>query len=52
MGTETEVLVERDGTGRTPSFAEVRLDRPQIGALQRVRIVAADATHLHGEVIA
>ena len=52
VGTETEVLVERNGTGRTPSFAEVRLDRPEIGALQRVRIVGADATHLHGEVIA
>ena len=52
IGSTPDVLVERDGIGRTPGFAEVRLDRPQPGTLQRVRIVNADATHLHGEVIA
>ena len=52
VGRTAEVLVERDGIGRTPGFAEVRLDRPAPGKLQRVRITGADATHLAGEVIA
>ena len=51
VGRTTEVLVERNGIGRTPGFAEVRLDRPAPGKLQRVRITGADATHLAGEVI-
>ena len=52
VGTTCTVLVERDGIGRTPYFAEVRLDRPVPGSLQRVRVIAADVTHLHAEVIA
>jgi threonylcarbamoyladenosine tRNA methylthiotransferase MtaB len=51
VGETAEVLVERDGVGRTPGFAEVTLDRPHPGALQRVRITGANATRLHGEVI-
>ncbi len=52
VGKPSDVLVERDGVGRTPQFAEVKLDRPIPGTLQQVRIVAANATHLQGEVIA
>jgi threonylcarbamoyladenosine tRNA methylthiotransferase MtaB len=51
VGSDAEVLVERDGIGRTPGFAEVRLDRPFPGHLQRVRITGADATQLAGEVL-
>ncbi len=51
VGLETEVLVERDGIGRTPGFAEVQLDRPRPGHLQRVRITSASATQLVGQVI-
>ncbi len=52
VGRRVEVLVERDGVGRTPGFAEVQLDLPRIGELQYVRLVAAGATQLRGEVIA
>ncbi len=51
IGSETHVLVERDGIGRTPGFAEVRLDRPMPGHLQRVQITGASATQLAGEVM-
>lgn len=51
VGVEAEVLVERDGIGRTPHFAEVRLDAPVPGTVQRVAIVGADVTHLRGEVM-
>ncbi len=51
VGGDAEVLVERDGIGRTPGFAEVRIDRPLPGHLQRVRITGADATQLAGEVL-
>ena len=51
-GMICDVLVERDGIGRTPGFAEVRLDKPIPGALQTVQMLGADATHLHGVVIA
>ena len=52
VGRTAEVLVERDGLGRTPAFAEVHLDSPLPGNLQHVRIVGAESTHLRGEVIA
>ncbi len=52
VGATTTVLVERDGIGRTPGFAPVRLDRPAPGHLQQVRVLASDATHLQGEVLA
>jgi threonylcarbamoyladenosine tRNA methylthiotransferase MtaB len=51
VGLETEVLVERDGIGRTPGFAEVQLDRPLPGHLQRVRITSAGVTQLVGQVV-
>jgi threonylcarbamoyladenosine tRNA methylthiotransferase MtaB len=51
VGLETEVLVERDGIGRTPGFAEVQLDRPVPGHLQCVRITSASATQLAGQVV-
>ncbi len=52
VGSVFDVLVERDGTGRTPGFAEVKIDRPLPGHLQRVRITDASASHLAGQVLA
>lgn len=52
VGAKCSVLVERNGIGRTPGFAEVRLDCPVPGTIQAVRVVGADASHLHAEVIA
>lgn len=51
VGREHLVLVEQDGIGRTPAFAEVQIDRPRPRTLQKVRIVAADAARLIGSVI-
>ena len=51
VGVVSDVLVERDGVGRTPAFAEVMLDQPSPGTLQRVQIVGAGGTALQGEVL-
>jgi len=51
VGKEHLVLVEQDGIGRTPAFAEVALDRPRPRTLQKVRIVSAGAARLTGTVI-
>jgi threonylcarbamoyladenosine tRNA methylthiotransferase MtaB len=50
IGQSFDVLVERNGIGRTPSFTEVQLDAPKPGTLQRARIVDATATQLIGQV--
>jgi threonylcarbamoyladenosine tRNA methylthiotransferase MtaB len=52
-GSEVDVLMERDGVGRTRQFAEIRL-APEIaaGALVRARVSGHDGTRLSGEVLA
>lgn len=50
-GAETLVLVEREGLGRTPQFAEVTVDGPAaVGALARVHIEGRDGARLIGRV--
>ena len=51
-GLEVEVLMERDGVGRTPQFAEIRLpaDVPS-GAMLRARVAGRDGQRLAGEVV-
>jgi threonylcarbamoyladenosine tRNA methylthiotransferase MtaB len=52
-GTETEILLEKDGVGRTPHYAELRLARPgAVGSLARARVTGHEGRHLVGEVIA
>ena len=52
-GSEVDVLMERDGLGRTPQFAEIRLpaDVPS-GAMLRARVSGRDGQQLAGEVMA
>jgi threonylcarbamoyladenosine tRNA methylthiotransferase MtaB len=52
VGTETEVVIERERSGRTPAFAEVETDMaaPQ-GALVRCRVTASDGTRLQAACI-
>ena len=53
VGKDAEVLVEQPGEGRSAHYAPVRLSTPRRpGEIVPVRIVAADADALHGEVIA
>lgn len=50
VGRETEVLVERQGLGRTPGFAEVELAsgaRP--GNLVRARVTRSDGRRLQAD---
>jgi len=52
-GRECEIVIERPGLGRTPSFAQLQLAsdaRP--GAMLRARVTASDGRRLHGEAIA
>lgn len=52
-GSEVPVLMERDGLGRTPHFAEIRVSGgPTEGAMTRVRVTGHDSRRLLGEVIA
>jgi len=47
VGSERQVLVERNGTGHTPCYAPVRLEgRP--GTLIKARLTGLDAGHLLG----
>ncbi len=51
-GTEVEVLMERDGIGRTRQFAEVSLDATDPpGSLVRARVAGHDGRRLSGEVM-
>jgi threonylcarbamoyladenosine tRNA methylthiotransferase MtaB len=53
VGEEVELLMERDGIGRTPHFAEVKLDQPEaLGRLVRARVTASDGRRLRGERLA
>ena len=47
-GTEQIVLMEKDGIGRTPSFAEARLDAAD-GTLVRARITGIDGARILAE---
>jgi threonylcarbamoyladenosine tRNA methylthiotransferase MtaB len=49
VGQEVELLMERDKVGRTPGFAEVELDAPEVqGRLLRARVIASDGKRLQG----
>jgi threonylcarbamoyladenosine tRNA methylthiotransferase MtaB len=53
VGEEVELLMERHGIGRTPHFAEVKLDQPEAqGRLVRARVTASDGRRLQGERLA
>ncbi len=51
VGRTVEVLVERDGWGRTPDFAEVRLFGAVASTLQRTEITRSDGVRLEGRVL-
>jgi threonylcarbamoyladenosine tRNA methylthiotransferase MtaB len=52
-GTRISVLMERDGIGRTPQFAEIRLaDGPAEGTIAHAWVTGHDHRRLVGEVIA
>jgi threonylcarbamoyladenosine tRNA methylthiotransferase MtaB len=52
-GAEVEVLMERDGLGRTRHYAEIGLPAAaRSGALLRARVDGHDGTRLSGEVLA
>jgi threonylcarbamoyladenosine tRNA methylthiotransferase MtaB len=49
-----DALIENDGKGRTPQFAEVEFAGPRLpaGKVVRAKVVDARATRLVGEVVA
>ena len=51
VGRDVELLMERNEIGRTPGFAEVKLDRSGAGAgdLVSVRVTRSDGVRLQGE---
>ena len=52
-GSEVEVLMERDGIGRTRQFAEVCIDATDPpGSLLRARVAGHNGRRLSGEVVA
>ena len=53
VGGEAEVLMEHDGLGRTPGFAEVVLDSPaEAGEIFPVRVTRSDGARLHAARLA
>jgi threonylcarbamoyladenosine tRNA methylthiotransferase MtaB len=54
IGREVELLMERNEIGRTPGFAEVKLDRSGAGAgdLVSVRVTRSDGVRLQGMLLA
>jgi threonylcarbamoyladenosine tRNA methylthiotransferase MtaB len=53
VGREVELLIERERVGRTPGFAEVELDAPEVqGSLVRARVTGSDGQRLQGERVA
>jgi threonylcarbamoyladenosine tRNA methylthiotransferase MtaB len=53
VGREVELLMERDGIGRTPGFAEVVLDGEATARdLVRARVTRSDGARLHAEPLA
>jgi threonylcarbamoyladenosine tRNA methylthiotransferase MtaB len=52
-GRQVDVLVEHEGIGRTPQFAEISLDSGiAAGAFVRARVTGHDHRRLSGEVLA
>ena len=52
-GTETEILIEKDNVGRTPHYAELRVNTAgSVGSLARARVTGHESRRLLGEVIA
>src|SRR5215475_5440563 len=52
-GRQCEIVIERPGLGRTPSFAQLQLSSNALpGAMLRARVTASDGRRLHGEAIA
>ena len=53
IGSEVELLMEREHLGRTPGFAEMELAHPATpGQLLRARVTASDGKRLRGELLA
>jgi threonylcarbamoyladenosine tRNA methylthiotransferase MtaB len=53
VGSEVEVLAERERVGRTPGFAEMEFADPvQPGRVLRARVTGADSRRLRGEALA
>jgi threonylcarbamoyladenosine tRNA methylthiotransferase MtaB len=53
IGSEVELLMEREHLGRTPGFVELELGRPaKPGELLRARVTASDGKRLRGERLA
>ena len=51
-GRECDIVIERPGLGRTPSFAQLQLATDaNPGAVVRARVTASDGKRLHGEAI-
>ncbi|MGH6618277.1 MAG: tRNA (N(6)-L-threonylcarbamoyladenosine(37)-C(2))-methylthiotransferase MtaB [Alphaproteobacteria bacterium] len=52
VGSTAQVLVERDGRGRTEHFAPIALDAPVVdGTLVRARVAAASGDRLIGQIL-
>ena len=52
-GRDVEVLIENNGVGRTPHFAEMNMPAAvTVGTIRRVRVTGHDGRRLKGEVIA
>ena len=53
IGSEVELLMERDGVGRTPEFVEMALTHAAApGHLLRARVTASDGKRLRGAALA
>lgn len=54
VGGETDVLIEREGSGRTPAFAEVDVRGAEAsapGCMVRTRVTRSDGRRLQGEPV-
>jgi threonylcarbamoyladenosine tRNA methylthiotransferase MtaB len=53
IGSEVELLIEREHLGRTPHFTEMALAQPaRPGQMVRARVTASDGKRLQGEALA
>jgi threonylcarbamoyladenosine tRNA methylthiotransferase MtaB len=53
VGSQVELLIEREQLGRTPGFAEIELDRPAVpGTLASARVTGSTGRRLRGELLA
>jgi threonylcarbamoyladenosine tRNA methylthiotransferase MtaB len=52
VGGETDVLIERPGTGRTPFYAPVSFTAPDaVGSVQRMRLIGTSGRNLIGAAV-